>query len=467
MKRLLYSILAICISMQLHGQDITGQWNGLLSAPGVQLRLVINIEATDSGYAATLDSPDQGAAGIPASSVSFSNDTLTFRIDGLQVVYEGVLVADDTIKGTFTQGGQALQLNLGRKAVAKPVQNRPQEPKPPYPYRSEEVKIQNTIDQLTIAGTLTLPPAPGKYPVAILISGSGPQDRNEEILGHKPFLVLADHLTKNGIAVLRYDDRGTAESTGDFSTATSADFANDVRSIVTYLQQREDIHKDQIGLIGHSEGGLIAPMVAADNEDIAFIVMLAGPAVLGYDILMAQNELIAKANGVSPAVLVNQLALLREALDIMAAAETAEIASEEIRTFMNDNKERLQVMVPPGTEVDDYIESAVAQYGSPWFHYFINYDPAESLTKVKCPVLAINGEKDLQVPAQMNLEKAEEYLKAGGNQDYNIQALPNLNHLFQESNTGSPAEYANIEQTFSPDALKMISDWIISKTQID
>jgi len=465
MKKFLCSLFAICISMQVSGQDITGQWNGLLSTPGAKLRLVINIEGVADAYSATLDSPDQGAVGIPASSVSFANDTLRFRIDNLRVVYVGVLGAEDVIKGTFTQAGQALPLDLGRAAIAKPVQNRPQEPKPPYPYRSEEVKIENSLDQLTLAGTLTLPQQEGKYPVAILISGSGAQDRNEELLGHKPFLVIADHLTRNGIAVLRYDDRGTAESTGDFATATSADFANDVRSIVSYLQQRSDILSDQIGLIGHSEGGLIAPMVAADNEDIGFIVMLAGPAVPGSDILMAQNQLIGKANGVNATILTRQLELLRETLDIMKAAATTEEAAKNVETFFNSNKERLQVMVPPGTDVDVYIESALAQYGSPWFHYFVKYDPAESLTQVKCPVLAINGEKDLQVPAQMNLEKAEEYLKAGGNPDYTIKALPNLNHLFQESNTGSPAEYANIEQTFSPDALKLISDWILLKTR--
>ncbi len=317
-----------------------------------------------------------------------------------------------------------------------------------------------------LAGTLTLPEKDGNFPAVILISGSGPQNRDEELMGHKPFLVLADHLTKKGIAVLRFDDRGTAESTGDFKTATSLDFAGDVESALKYLQTRKEINKNQIGLIGHSEGGIIAPMVAAESNDISFIVLLAGTGIRGDQLLLLQQELIGKASGASDTDLQKAKVINKGAFDIILKSNNIESLETELTNYIKqaliDNPESEK---PAGMSDDDYVKLQVNQLTSPWMIYFIKYDPAPILEKVNCPVLAINGEKDLQVPAKVNLEAIENALEEGGNKNVTTKVLPNLNHLFQECETGSPGEYATIEQTFSPIALAEISNWILNQVK--
>ena len=461
MKNQSILLIALFWSFLCNAQDITGAWNSILNVQGTQLRLVLNVSQNNSAYEATLDSPDQGAMGIPITSITFSNDSLNFEILNLNASYIGQLGSDNMIKGTFTQGGISFPLDWSREQVEKVKPNRPQEPKEPFPYYSEEVSIENAKDALTLAGTLTLPSKEGKHPVAILISGSGPQNRNEELMGHKPFLVLADHLTKNGIGVLRYDDRGTAESTGEFSTATSRDFANDVHAIIKYLKTRDDIDHAHIGLIGHSEGGLIAPMVASETEDIDFIVLLAGPGITGYDILMVQSELISKANGLQGEILDTELKLLKGILDIAVSEASVDSKKTQIADYLDVELDKSSQLLQNNMSKEQLIKRAQNQYGSAWFQYFLVYDPTTSLEKVKCPVLAINGEKDLQVPPKENLSAIEAALKKGGNQSITIKELPTLNHLFQESTTGSPLEYEAIEQTFAPVALEVVSNWIL------
>ena len=465
MKKLILTIYTLLIAMSTFGQDITGQWNGVLKVQGTQLRLVINISQNGEGYTSTLDSPDQGAAGIPVTSTSFEDSVLKFAVTNLGVTYSGTLNNDGVINGTFTQMGQSLPLNLSREQVDREELVRPQEPTEPYPYYSEEVSFRNPIDSISLAGTLTLPSREGKHPVVVMITGSGPQNRNEELLGHKPFLVIADHLTRKGIGVLRFDDRGTAYSTGDFQAATSEDFARDVLSAVAFLKKRHDIDHNNIGLVGHSEGGLIAPMVAAQTKDIAFIVMLAGPGITGYDILLQQSELIAKANGTDEGELQAQLALLKAGLDIIVNGNELVDIRSDLRDFMQKELNENPEVLPEGMEVDNYVSSTVNRLGTPWFQYFLKYDPASSLVQVTCPVLAINGEKDLQVPSKVNLDAIKKYLEKAGNKDFVAKELPNLNHLFQECTTGSPNEYAEIEQTFAPTALLEISNWILEKVK--
>ncbi|HPT43483.1 MAG TPA: CocE/NonD family hydrolase, partial [Paludibacteraceae bacterium] len=272
MKKQIVFIFALFVSAVLFSQSPEGSWNGLLKVQGQQIRLVINIQQAENGYKATMDSPDQGAKGIPVDLVTFTNDTLKFEVKMIGVTYTGVLGEDKVIKGTFAQMGMSLPLDLTTTKIEKEKVLRPQEPKAPFPYLSEDVKFINSIDGDTLAGTLTMPKKEGKYPVVVLISGSGAQNRDEELMGHKPFLVIADFLTRNGIAVLRYDDRGTAQSTGDFQKANSTGLANDAEAAVSYLLTRKEINKKKIGLAGHSEGGIIAPMVAARNRKVAFIV---------------------------------------------------------------------------------------------------------------------------------------------------------------------------------------------------
>lgn len=445
-------------------QSPVGDWEGTLEAPGMKLKIVFHVTADGDGYSSTMDSPDQGAMGLATSSTTFEDGKLTITAAQLGMTYEGALDLDGgNIKGVFKQGPATLPLNL-TKAKGKPAKlERPQEPQKPYPYKEEEVKYDNAkAEGVTLAGTLTLPNSNGPHPAVILISGSGPQNRDEELLGHKPFLILADHLTRQGIAVLRYDDRGVAESTGDFGAATSADFATDVEAGVAYLKTRKDIDANKIGLMGHSEGGLIAPMVAADSKDVAYIVLLAGPGVSGTEILLLQQELIAKASQVPDQVIALNRKLNKRTFELIGEHEDdLSKAKEEIKKYMEAEKERLSDGDKAVLEASmGQFDQTFQQISSPWFRFFLKYDPASSLEKVSCPVLAINGSKDLQVDAEQNLPAIEKALKKGGNKNYEIKSLPNLNHLFQASETGSPTEYGKLTETFSPTALNTISNWL-------
>lgn len=464
----IFSILLIVLlsSITIVAQDITGQWNGVLKVQGTQLRVVFNVTADNGELKSTMDSPDQGAKGIPTTATTFENSTLKITIINAGIEYTGTLGDDNIIVGTFKQAGQSFPMNLTRGAIEKEVIARPQEPRKPYPYYSEDITFENKEAKITLAGTLTLPKENGLFPVVILISGSGPQNRDEELLGHKPFLVLSDFLTRNGIAVLRYDDRGTAQSEGDFKAATSADFATDVESAIEYLKTRKEIDKKQIGLIGHSEGGIIAPMVANKSKDVAFIVLLAGTGLPGDQILLSQQRLIGKASGVRDELLQENELINKKAFDVVKKSNSLEQLEDDLTNLLNkflvDNP---ITDIPQGMSSDDFVKLQITQVVNPWMQYFIKYDPSLALEKVKCPVLALGGEKDLQVPSKENLEAIKIALAKGGNKKVTIKELPNLNHLFQESITGTPNEYATIEQTFSPIALNEILKWIKAQTK--
>ncbi len=346
------------------------------------------------------------------------------------------------------------------------VIRRPQTPEKPYPYYSEDVRFKNDSAHIELAGTLTLPSKEGKYPVVVLISGSGPQNRDEEILGHKPFLILADHLAKKGIGVLRYDKRGIGQSTGNYQTATSLDFSYDAESAVRYLQSRKDIDSAKIGLMGSSEGGLIAPMIAARTNTIHFMVLLAGPAMPLMEALLLQGELVARAYGVPETEIKTLRALNREAFTIVAQSKDLKTLKEDITHFSEKNISKIPLdLLPKKMTREQYMKAQIEMLSSPWFQFGLQYDPAPALRRVKCPVLALIGSKDLQVPPKENLNAVAEHLKEGGNPNVTIKELPNLNHLFQECETGSPKEYEKIEQTFSPIALNEISGWILERVK--
>ena len=461
MKAFSILLISLLITISLTAQDITGQWNGLLKVQGTQLRLVFNVIKADNSLSSTMDSPDQGAKGIPTTITSFENSILKITITSANIEYEGTLGKDNIIVGTFKQGGQSFPMNLSKKFIEKEKLVRPQEPTKPFSYYSEDITFENKKVGISLAGTLTLPKKEGVFPVVILITGSGPQNRDEELLGHKPFLVLSDFLTKNGIAVLRYDDRGTALSKGDFNAATSADFATDVESAITFLKTRKEINKQKIGLIGHSEGGLIAPMVASRSKDVDFIILLAGTGIKGDQILLLQQKLIGKASGINEVDLQKNELTNRKAFEIVNKSKSIKQLDIELTYFLKqslvDNPTALK---PQGMSDDDFVKLQVNQIANPWMQFFIKYNPSPALEKVKCPVLAINGAKDLQVPAKENLEAIKKALLKGGNNKVTLKELPNLNHLFQECKTGSPSEYATIEQTFSPVALTEILKWL-------
>ncbi|MEI7502266.1 MAG: alpha/beta fold hydrolase [Paludibacter sp.] len=469
MKKLALVLLAGFICLGVFGQDITGQWNGVLKVQGMQLRLVFHISKTNNNnnnYSSTMDSPDQGAKDIPVTTTSFENSTLKIAVVSIGVQYEGILGKDNIVVGNFKQGGQSLPLNLTREKIEKEKVNRPQEPIKPYSYYSEDLIFENKKAGITLAGTLTLPKKVGVFPVVVLISGSGPQNRDEQLMGHKPFLVLSDYLTKNGIAVLRFDDRGTAESKGDFKTATSFDFATDVEAAVAYLKTRKEINKKKIGLIGHSEGGIIAPIVAGNSKDIAFIVLLAGTGIPGDQLLLMQQELIGKASGINDVDIQKNKTINKGAFEIVRKSTNTEKLKLDLTQYLKQTlKDTSKAQKPEGMNEDDMVKSQVSQMTSPWMLNFLKYNPAPALEKVKCPVLALNGEKDLQVPAKINLAAIKNALLKGGNNKLTTKELPNLNHLFQECKTGAPSEYASIEQTFSPTALSEILKWLLVQTK--
>ena len=440
-----------------------GTWEGVLDTGGARLRLVLHVSRGDDGsFSGTLDSPDQGAAGIPASEVSATGAELRFAVSSIRMTYTATLSADGArLSGTFVQGGAQFPLELSRAssdagaAVAPP--RRPQNPKPPLPYDAEEVSVPSAPG-VTLAGTLTLPRGEGPFPAAVLVTGSGAQDRDETVFGHKPFLVLSDHLTRAGIAVLRYDDRGVGGSTGTFATATSEDFAADALAAVAFLKARADI--GPVGIVGHSEGGLIGPMAAARSGDVAFVVMLAGPGMTGEEIVILQGELISRAQG-APEEAIRANAAMQEKLfrivrtepDTGAAAGRLRAALEEAAASLPAGQ-REQMASPQA------IEAQVRQVNSPWFRFFLTYDPRPTLERVRVPILALNGGKDLQVPAEADLREIRAAFARGGNPDATTRLLPGLNHLFQKASTGSPTEYATIEETMDTTALQAVSDWI-------
>ena len=457
----LFSLIFITLLIPSFAQEIIGSWHGSLKVQGIELRLVFNIKKSADGYQSTMDSPDQGAKDLPVSSTAFEGDKLTISMPNMGIEYKATLVKSTELEGTFKQGGQSFPMNMSKKEAEEAIINKSQEPVPPFSYYSEEVTFTNTIDNVTLSGTLTLPKKKGNFPVVVLISGSGPQNRDSELLGHKPFLVISDYLTKNGIGVLRFDDRGTAKSTGDFSSATSFDFSKDVEAAVNYLLTRKEVNKEQIGLIGHSEGGLIAPMVAARNKSISYLVLLAAPGQNGEELLLTQQELIGKASGISDEELVKSKAINQKIFELIKQASDHEKLKSYIQLILEEGlKNTAESELPKGMKKSEYISLQIAQLTSPWTIFFIKSNPSENLAKVTCPVLALNGEKDLQVAPTENIEDIQKAIKAGSNSELTTKIYPDLNHLFQHATTGSPSEYAAIEETFSEEVMKDVLEWI-------
>ncbi len=414
---------------------------------------MFHIVNTADGLTATLDSPDQGAKGIPTTSVTREGASLKIEVKSLGGAFEGKIATDlSTIDGNFTQLGSTHPLILKRvKDQAELELKRPQNPVKPYPYRDEDVSYDNKAQKVTLAATLTIPQGKGPFPAVVLITGSGPQDRDESLMGHKPFLVLSDYLTRHGIAVLRADDRGTAKSTGTFAGATTADFATDTEAGIAYLKTRSEVDPHKIGLVGHSEGGDIAPLIAARNKDVAFIVMMAGTGVPGDQILVAQGEAIEVASGKSPEVAAKDAAKERELLTLVETEKDDSVLEKKLR-------EKLAGEVP-----EAQIGAQIKEITSPWFRYFLIYDPATALRKVTCPVLVLNGEKDKQVLPSQNLPPIRKALEEAGNKHFEIDELPGLNHLFQTAKTGAIFEYSQIEETMSPVVLGKIANWILKQ----
>jgi len=448
----------------LPGDGLAGHWQALLKvSPVIGLRLSLEVTKTAAGaYEATLFSLDQTSEGIPVSGLTENAGTVTLKVPSIAGAYYGTLNADRSeLAGEWKQGGATFPLTFKRVAEA-PALHRPQDPKKPYPYREEEVTVPNPAAGIKLAGTLTLPPGEGPHPAVVLITGSGPQDRNESLMGHHPFLVLADHLTRNGIAVLRCDDRGIAQSTGDFSKAVTTDFADDALAAVAWLRSRKEIDPLKIGLIGHSEGGIVAPMAAVREPDhIAFIVLLAGVGVPMEQLLARQGADLARAMGESKEKTEKSVAVQRALFTMLKATPddataqklALEIMKKQVAEYLPEERKAVGFS-------DAMIEGQSKMIATPWFRKLLIYDPRPTLRKVQCPVLALNGEKDLQVAANENLAGIQEALFEGESMHFETVPFPGLNHLFQTCTTGAPTEYGEIEETIAPIVLEKISSWI-------
>lgn len=438
--------------------ELAGRWEGRIAVGSQTLRVVLNVDAVGG---ATMDSPDQGVNGLGVSGLSLQGGVVRFSIPAAGGSYEGTLTdGGRTLNGALTQGGTSLPLVLTRtmeltpsappvEAAPQPVADaRPQTPQAPFPYRSEDVTIPTPTPGVQLAGTLTVPEGAGPFPAVLLITGSGQQDRDETVFGHKPFLVLADALTRRGVAVLRVDDRGVGGSTGSPATATSADFAVDAGASFAFLEARPDIDPERVGLIGHSEGGTIAPLVAQADPRAAFIVMIAGPAVSGGDLLVEQSRATLQASGAAPAALEGTVALQGRVMAAVAAhAESAEAVTGAVNP----------ILAEAGLS-EAQRQASAAQLSAPWTRWFIAHDPQPSLAALHIPVLAVYGGKDTQVPARVNADALRTVLPSA-----EIVVLPNLNHLMQPAGTGLVAEYQTIETTFDPAALTAIVDWVAAR----
>ena len=456
--------LAVGISISYAENRVAGHWEGQIEIPGQPISVKVDLTITDSDWSGTIDIPTQGAKGLPLSGILVVEEDgslhVKFSIRGIpgNPTFDGKL-QDGTISGTFSQSGATFGFRLSRDIVVKDPA-RPQEPKPPFPYHIEEVTFQNGA--VNLAGTLTLPQGDGPFPAVLLISGSGLQDRDETLVGHKPFWVLADHLSRAGIAVLRVDDPGIGKSTPHPKPPTTADFATDVEAGVAFLKQDDRISR--VGLIGHSEGGLIATIVASRSNEAGFIVLMAGPGVPGAELLRKQNERIFDAAGITGERKQNLLTLLDRLFTILTSEDMAE--NEQRQGVKEIVRKQLEINgVPPAQQDETQVQTLVEQALTPWMRYFLIFDPRPALEKIRVPVLALNGELDVQVDAEQNLTAIAAALDRGGNRDVTVHRLPKHNHLFQRARTGLMNEYAAIEETISPEVLNLIRDWVLSVSQ--
>lgn len=426
--------------------DLVGRWEGALNVGGTSLPLVIRVEADGQVF---MDSPTQNARGIPVTELNETGGIVRFTVPVAHGRFEGARSADgQTWTGAWSQGGASLPLILTRAATgAEPAgPARPQTPVPPFPYAAEDVTFPNEGAGITLAGTLTLPEGDGPFPAVVLLTGSGAQDRDETIFDHKPFAVWADALTRRGVVVLRYDDRGVGGSGGGTAEDTSADFAADAAAAIAFLRTRPEIDPARIGLMGHSEGGMTAPLAVLQGAPAAFVVMIAGQAVSGADIITEQAARLAQAAGASPDQVAEArrvqgevlAAVVRNKGDGPAAARDAEA-----------------VLIAAG-QSPAQAQAGLRLLSSPWYRWFASHDPAPALAGLHVPLLAIYGGKDLQVPADQNAEALARVQPAA-----EIVVLPDLNHLMQTAGTGLPGEYATIEETVAPVALTTVGDWIV------
>ena len=440
-------IVLLFFAAQTAFAQIEGYWSGRLNLGLTELEMGFNIKAVENGYSATLDVPAQGANDMPVDETTFRDNRLQMTMSAMGASYSGELKGN-IIEGEFSQRGMTFPLNL-EKSEKETLQARPQDPKPPFNYRIEEVTFRNEKEGFELTGTLTIPEGDGPFPAMVLVSGSGQQNRDEELMNHRPFWVIADYCARHGIAVLRYDDRGMGGSTGEVENATSLDFSYDAEAAFDFLRKQKHIDASRVGILGHSEGGVINFMVAARRPEVAFLVSLAGPAVSGIEVLKEQQKAILRASGMT-----------EEAVQFSSNAN-AQLFDVVERSSSREEADSLMRQLVKGWGYNEELtEQTVGQMVSPWMYYFLKYDPTEAIVKTHCPALLLNGSKDLQVLASQNLPAYEKIIADYGKTNLTLREMPDLNHLFQHCETGSPNEYFTIDETISPEVLEMIVGFV-------
>ena len=449
MKKHVLVILFILATLQSKAQ-IEGYWKGQLDLCVQKLELAFDIKVSDNGYSATLDVPAQGASDIPVDNTEFQDNHLQMTMSAMGANYSGTL-KDGVIEGSFSQHGMTFPLNLAKAEKKEQQKARPQDPQPPFNYRIEEVTFTNPKEGNTLTGTLTIPEGEGPFPAMVFVSGSGQQNRDEELMNHRPFWVIADYCARHGVAVLRYDDRGMGGSTGEVENATSLDFSYDAEAAFDFLRSQKHIDASRVGILGHSEGGVINFMVSARRPEVAFLVSLAGPSVNGIEVLKAQAEAIYRAQGLPEEAIAFSSATNNQLYGIIEQSENREEADSLLR----------QLVKGLGYN-EELTEQTVSQLTMPWMYYFLRYDPTEAIVKTNCPALLLNGSKDLQVIASQNLPGYEKIIAEHGKTNLTLRELPDLNHLFQHCTSGSPDEYFTIDETISPEVLEMIVGFVKS-----
>lgn len=463
-------ILLILMSGNVHSQQsakdsLIGIWQGTMQTKIGSLEVFFSVESkAGNGYIAKADIPAQQVRNMPVTTVRFAAPDLVLDLSSFGIVFEGKVNPDfSSITGQFKIGEESMTLVLHRSAGV-PQMRRPQDPQKPYPYEEIEVRVPNAQAGISLGGTLTIPSGAGPFPAVVLISGSGPNDRDENMAGHRPFLVIADALTRRGIAVLRCDDRGVGGSDGDFHRATTVDFASDAQAAWGFLARQPRIDGKKVGLLGHSEGGLIGPMAAAGNPNVAFVVMLAGTGIPGERMALLQVEAVSRSRGAGEAAIGKERRFYEGMLQVIKTQENAQAAEAAIRRLIAEalagmsEAEKKELNVSEKSLIQDMI-GYQADY--PWNRFIMSYDPAAALGKVRCPVLALNGDKDTQVPADIHLAAIGQALRDAENTRSEIRKLPGLNHMFQTAKTGHPREYRDIEETISPAVLQLVGNWIL------
>ncbi len=460
MKKIFVSLLLlIIINVPSFSQSVSGDWSGELEVNGIKLPLVFHIQQNGDSLSATMDSPAQGAKDIKVDNTTFSLNELLMELKSLGANYKGIL-AGDSISGTFSQMGMKFPLTLKKGRVEAKEPNRPQMPKPPFDYNIEDLSFINQTEGNTLAGTLTTPKNKKNFPVVVMITGSGSQDRDETLMGHKPFWVIADYFTKNGIGVLRMDDRAVGGSSKGKEGATSADFATDIDAAVSFLKSRG--YKN-IGLTGHSEGGMIAPIVATKNKDVKFLVLMAGPGIPIDRLMELQTYWVVKSSGATEQAAKKSAEDNKVIYDFMKNYRGNHLQQDLEPFVLEALKKSDETKKLPDDQIKMMANQQTKILSSPWFEYFIKFNPQDYLSKLKMPILAINGSLDVQVTPKENLEGIRQALKKAGNKKSEIIELAGLNHLFQEAKTGAPSEYSQIEQTISPKALEIMTNWILKQ----